>query len=181
MNENFGTVLISKEQLQGKIREIGEKISRDYEGEELVLIGVLKGGFVFLADLMREISNPLELDFISVSSYGASTKTSGVVRMIKDVDIDVKDKNILIVEDIVDTGLTLKYIKELFEARGPKSVRVCTALDKPSRRRVELVPEYCGFEIPDEFVVGYGLDYNNKYRNIPDVYVLHPSVYSNKE
>jgi len=173
-------VLVSREVLREKVRELGRKISSDYEGKELVLVGVLKGGFVFLADLMREITIPVDMDFISVSSYGESTKSSGVVRIIKDIDINVTNKHVLIVEDLVDTGLTLKHLKELFYTRGPSSVKICTALDKPSRRKVEIGVEYEGILIPDEFVVGYGLDYAGKYRNLPDVCTLHPKVYSGK-
>lgn len=170
-------ILVSKEELKSKAKELGKRISNDYEGKELVLIGVLKGGVVFFADLIREISIPIDMDFISVSSYGNSTKSSGVVRIIKDIDIDITNKHLLIVEDLVDTGLTLHYLKNMFKTRGPKDVKVCTALDKPSRRKVELEIEYNGITIPDEFVVGYGLDYAGRYRNLPDVCVLDSSVY----
>ncbi len=166
------SVLVSKEAIQAKVRELGKKISEDYKGKELVLVGVLKGGFVFLADLMREITIPVDMDFISVSSYGNSTKSSGVVRIIKDIDINISNKHVLIVEDLVDTGLTLNHLKELFSTRNPLSVKICTALDKPSRRKVEIEIEYGGIEIPDEFVVGYGLDYADKYRNLPEVCTL---------
>lgn len=172
MNENIKEVLVTREALKEKVIELGRKISNDYNGKELVLIGVLKGGVVFLSDLMREITIPVDIDFISVSSYGDSTKSSGVVRIIKDIDIDISEKHVLIVEDLVDTGLTLSYLKDLFKRRGPKDVKVCTALDKPSRREIEIDIEYAGITIPDEFVVGYGLDYRGKYRNLPDVCVL---------
>ncbi len=142
------------------------------------MVGVLKGGFVFLSDLMRELSIPVDLDLISVSSYGEATKSSGVVRIIKDIDINITGKHVLIVEDLVDTGLTLKHLKELFNTRGPLSVKICAALDKPSRRKVDIDIEYKGIEIPDKFVVGYGLDYAGKYRNFPDVCVLKPSLYA---
>lgn len=174
-------VLVTKESLEEKARELGKRISSDYEGKELVLIGVLKGGVVFFADLIRHITIPIEMDFISVSSYGSSTKSSGVVRIIKDIDIDITNKHVLIVEDLVDTGLTLRYLKDLFEDRGPKDVKVCTALDKPSRRKVEVEVAYNGITIPDKFVVGYGLDFGGKYRNLPEVCVLKESVYSRKE
>lgn len=177
MQNDIEEVLISREEIREKVRELGEIISRDYQGKELVLVGVLKGGFVFLADLMREITIPVDMDFISVSSYGASSKSSGVVRIIKDIDINVAGKHVLIVEDIVDTGLTLKYLKELFHTRGPLSVKVCTALDKPSRRKVEIEVEYKGIEIPDRYVIGYGLDYAGKYRNLPEVCTLSPRIY----
>jgi len=165
-------VLINKEKIRGKVKEIGKLISEDYKNRNLMLIGVLKGGFVFLADLIREIDIDMELDFMAVSSYGVSTKSSGVVKIIKDLDANIEGKHILIVEDIVDTGLTLNYLKELIQRRGPESVKICTMLDKPSRRMTKLKIDYCGFEIPDEFVVGYGLDYADKYRNLPDVCIM---------
>lgn len=172
--EGIEKVLVSKEVIKERTIELAKEISRDYKGKELVLVGVLKGGFVFLADLMREITIPVDMDFISVSSYGDSTSSSGVVRIIKDIDIDVTGKHVLIVEDLVDTGLTLRHLKDLFNTRGPLSVKICTALDKPSRRKVEIDVEYEGIIIPDEFVIGYGLDYKGKYRNLPDVCVLKP-------
>lgn len=181
MFEDIQEVLVTKEALEEKVKELGKRISRDYEGKELVLIGVLKGGVVFFADLIRHITIPIEMDFISVSSYGNSTKSSGVVRIIKDIDIDITNKHVLIVEDLVDTGLTLRYLKDLFEDRGPKDVKVCIALDKPSRRQVEVPIAYNGITIPDKFVVGYGLDFRGKYRNLPDVCVLKASVYERKE
>lgn len=168
-------VLLDKEQIRQKVIELGTRISMDYKDKEVILVGVLKGGCVFLADLMREIKVPLEIDFISVSSYGNSSHSSGVVRIIKDVDIDVTGKNVIIVEDIVDSGLTLNYLKELFETRRPESVKICTILDKPSRRKVDIKIDYDGFEIPDEFVVGYGLDFAGKYRNLPDVCIINQS------
>lgn len=175
--EGIEKILVSREEIRKTTLELAERISADYKGKELVLVGVLKGGFVFLADLMREITIPVDMDFISVSSYGHSTRSSGVVRIIKDIDIDVTGKHVLIVEDLVDTGLTLSHLKELFYTRGPASVKICTALDKPSRRKVDIQVEYEGIIIPDEFVVGYGLDYAGKYRNLPDVCKLNPSVY----
>lgn len=170
-------ILISKEVLANNVKEMASRISRDYVGKEVLLVGVLKGGFVFLADLAREITIPVELDFISVSSYGDSSKSSGVVRIIKDLDTDITDKHVLIVEDIIDTGLTLNHLVELLTTRGPKSVKICAALDKPSRRKVDLKVDYKGIEIPDEFVIGYGLDYAGRYRNLPDVCVLKKEVY----
>jgi hypoxanthine phosphoribosyltransferase len=178
MSGDIENVLVSKEAISAKVKELGKKISSDYEGKQLILVGVLKGGFVFLADLMREITIPVDMDFIAVSSYGASTKSSGVVRIIKDVDMSFTGKHVLIVEDLIDTGLTLRHLRELFNTRGPESVKICTALDKPSRRKVKIEIEYEGIVIPDEFVVGYGLDYAGKYRNLPDVCTLSPSVYS---
>lgn len=176
--EGLLKVLVSKEIIKEKTIELAKKISEDYIGKELVLVGVLKGGFVFLADLMRYITIPVDMDFISVSSYGDSTNSSGVVRIIKDIDIDVTGKHVLIVEDLVDTGLTLSHLKDLFNTRGPASVKICTALDKPSRRKVKIQVEYNGIEIPDEFVVGYGLDFKGKYRNLPDVCILEPTVFN---
>lgn len=177
MKNDIEEILIGRETIREKVIELGKRISQDYEGKDLVLVGVLKGGFVFLADLMREISIPVDMDLISVSSYGASTKSSGVVRIIKDIDINVTNKHVLIVEDIVDTGLTLQYLKELFYTRDPLSVKVCTAFDKPSRRKVQIEVEYEGLIIEDKFVIGYGLDYEGKYRNLPDLCTLSPRVY----
>jgi len=174
-------ILVSREQIKEMTQRLGKQISKDYEGRDLVLVGVLKGGFVFLADLMREITIPVDMDLIAVSSYGASTKSSGVVRIIKDMDMDVTGKDVLIVEDLVDTGLTLKHLKELFNTRGPKSVKICTAFDKPSRRKVDIEVEYNGIEVPDKFIVGYGLDYAGKYRTLPDVCTLKKEIYSNHQ
>ena len=180
LNDYIDRVLIPREEIDKEVARLGAQISKDYAGKELILIGVLKGGFVFMADLIKYITIPLKLDFIAVSSYGASTKSSGVVRLIKDVDLDMTGKNVLIVEDIVDTGLTLSYLKELFKGRNAESVRVCTAFDKPSRRKVEMVPEYRGREIPDEFVIGYGLDYDGILRNLPDLCILKREIYEKK-
>jgi len=167
-------VLVSKEQIAKKVKELGQKISKDYENEELVLIGVLKGAFIFLADLIREITIPVDMDFIAVSSYADGTKTSGVVRLIKDMDISISGKHVLIVEDIVDTGLTLNHLKKLFSTRSPKSVRICAIFDKPSRRLEQINIDYKGIEIPNEFVIGYGLDYAGRFRNLPDLCILDP-------
>ncbi len=171
-------VLITKEELDRQVEELGSRISKDYEGKELVIIGVLKGGFIFLADLARKITIPVDLDFMSVSSYGDSSKSSGVVKIIKDVDINISGKHVLIVEDIIDTGLTLNHLVELLKTRGPLSVKICAALDKPSRRKVDVQVDYKGIEIPDEFVIGYGLDYAGKYRNIPEVCILKKNIYA---
>ena len=170
-------ILYSQEQIENRIKELGKQISRDYQGQDLLVIGVLKGAFIFMADLVRKIDLPLELDFISVSSYGASTVSSGEVRITKDLDYSVEGKSILLVEDIVDTGLTLNYIQEILKKRNPKSVKICCLLDKPSRRKSKVVAKYIGFTIEDAFVVGYGLDYAGKYRNYPAVGILKPSVY----
>lgn len=174
-------ILVSREQIKEMVAGLGRRISEDYRGLELVLVGVLKGGFVFLADLMREITIPVDMDLIAVSSYGASTRSSGIVRIIKDMDLNVSGKHVLIVEDLVDTGLTLKHLKELFNTRGPISVKVCTAFDKPSRRKVDIEVEYNGIIVPDKFIVGYGLDYAGKYRNLPDVCTLKRDVYSSQQ
>lgn len=180
MTADIEEVLVSRDEIREMVKKVGKRISEDYAGKDLVLVGVLKGGFVFLADLMREITIPVDMDLIAVSSYGASTKSSGVVRIIKDMDLDLTGKHVLIVEDLVDTGLTLKHLKELFYTRGPKSVRICTAFDKPSRRKVDIEVEYKGIEVPDKFIVGYGLDYAGKYRNLPDVCTLKKEIYSNQ-
>ena len=172
-------ILVSREQINEMVARLGKQISADYEGTELVLVGVLKGGFVFLADLMREITIPVDMDLIAVSSYGDSTKSSGVVRIIKDMDLSVEGKHVLIVEDLVDTGLTLRHLKDLFNTRDPKSVKICTAFDKPSRRKIDIEIEYEGIVVPDKFIVGYGLDYAGKYRNLPQVCTLKKEVYSN--
>lgn len=165
-------VLVTKEQLEKKTAELGEIITEDYKGKDLVLVGVLKGGFIFLSDLARKIDMDLTIDFISVSSYGNSTESSGVVRIIKDIDSDITGKHVLLVEDLIDTGLTLKYLKELFNTKGCASVKLAAIMDKPDRRKVDLKVDYVGIEIPDEFVVGYGLDYAGKYRNLPEVYII---------
>lgn len=170
-------VLVSREEIQKAVARIGAEITKDYTGKDLFVIGVLKGGFMFMADLVREIHLPLQMDFIAVSSYGSSTKTSGVVRMIKDIDRPLDGKHLLIVEDIIDSGVTLKYLKEMFATRGPLSIRICTIFDKPSRRKVEMKGDYVGIEIPDEYVIGYGLDYDGAYRNLPDLCVLRRDVY----
>jgi len=172
-------VLYTAEEIREKVKELGSKISADYEGEGLLVVGILKGAFVFMADLIREIDIPMELDFMSVSSYGASSETSGEVRIMKDLDFSIEGKNVLVVEDIVDTGLTLNYISKILKQRGCSSVKICCLLDKPSRRRSPVIPDYIGYTIPDQFVVGYGLDYAGHYRNYPAVCILKPSVYMN--
>ena len=177
MYEDIERVLVSKEDIDAMVARLGRQISEDYDGQPLVVLGVLKGGFVFMADLIRSITVPLELDFIAVSSYGASTKSSGVVQLIKDADVELTGKHVLIVEDIIDSGLTLSYLKNMLEARNPLSVKICTAFDKPDRRKVELPVDYSGVTIPDEYVVGYGLDYDSQMRNIPELCVLKRSVY----
>ena len=169
----LGDIIVSREQIRDKVCEIAEKINADYAGKGILLVGVLKGAMIFLADICRELNIPVVIDFIIVSSYGMETQTSGIVLLRKDIDVDIKCKHVVIVEDIIDTGVTLNYLKGLFESRDPASFKVCTAFDKPSRRVVDLEPDYCGFKIPDMFVVGYGLDYADMYRNLPDLRVLN--------
>ncbi len=179
MNQDIDHVLVSEEQLQAKVAELGVAISRDYAGKDLLLVSILKGSVVFMADLMRAITIPCAIDFMVVSSYGgANTSSTGLVKIIKDLDQDLSGKDVLIVEDILDTGITLSHLVPMLEMRRPNSVRLCTILSKPSRRKADIEPDYLGFEVPDEFVVGYGLDYDEKYRNLPYVGVLKPDVYA---
>lgn len=177
MLEDIAEVLLTKEQLDKKVAELGERISSDYKDKNLLMVGILKGSVVFMTDLMRNISIPLRIDFMSVSSYGSGVKSSGVVKIMKDLDIPLAGYDVLLVEDILDSGLTLHYIIDLLKSRNPRSIKICTLLDKPYCRRVEVKTDYHGFEIPDKFVVGYGLDYAEKYRNLPFVGVLKPQVY----
>ena len=165
-------VLLSEEEVDKRIQEIGEQISRDYAGKQVHLVCVLKGGSFFMCELAKRITVPVSLDFMSVSSYGGDTKSSGVVKIVKDLDEPLGNKNVLVVEDIVDSGRTLSYLLELLQDRGPASLRLCTLLDKPDRRVKEVFVDYTGFEIPDQFVVGDGLDYNQKYRNLPYIGVV---------
>lgn len=165
-------VLLTEKEVDEKIRLIGEQISKDYAGKTVHLVCVLKGGCFFMCELAKRITVPVTMDFMSVSSYGSETKSSGVVRIVKDLDEPLKDKNVLVVEDIVDSGRTLSYLLEMLKDRGPESVRLCTLLDKPDRRVVDVKVDYTGFEIPDEFVVGYGLDYDQRYRNLPYIGVV---------
>ena len=164
--------LISQARLQKKVKELARKISRDYKGKKLVLIGILKGAFVFMSDLLREISIPVELDFIQVSSYGASTASSGVIKIKKDIDLPIVGKDVLLVEDIIDYGYTLDYLLDFIKQKKPKSVKVCVMLDKPARRRVKVPIAYKGFDVPDKFIIGYGLDLAEKLRNLPYVACL---------
>jgi hypoxanthine phosphoribosyltransferase len=165
-------ILISADHIAAKVAALGEQISTDYRGQEILLICVLRGAIIFAADLCRHITPDVVIDFIAVSSYGASTSSSGVVRFLKDLDESVEGKHVLIVEDIVDTGLTLRYLLDNMASRKPLTLKTCTLLDKPSRRRVSIEADYCGFSIDDLFVVGYGLDYDQRYRNLPDICVL---------
>ena len=177
MEEYIANVLISQAELAKRVAELGAEITRDYKGKKLLILGILKGAVPFMADLIREIKLPLTYDFMALSSYGASTQSSGVVRILKDLDRSVEDVHILIVEDIVDSGLTLKYLKANLIARNPLSVKIVTLLDKTSRRKVEVFPDYNGFVIPDEFVVGYGLDFDESYRNLPYIGILKKEAY----
>jgi hypoxanthine phosphoribosyltransferase len=170
--DDIETVLIPEAEIQAKLAEMGEKITADYRDRSLLLVGVLKGAFVVMADLARHIDLPLQFDFMAVSSYGAATKTSGVVRNLKDLDHDLRDRDVLVVEDIVDSGLTLQYLMRNLGSRNPRTLEVCALLTKPERRKVDLPTRYVGFEIPDRFVVGYGLDYEEHHRNLPFVAVL---------
>ena len=165
-------VLLSEEEVDAKIKAIGEQISKDYAGKQVHLVCVLKGGSFFMCGLAKRITVPVSFDFMSVSSYGSETKSSGVVKIVKDLDEPIKGKNVLVVEDIVDSGRTLSYLMEMLKDRGPESLRLCTLLDKPERRVVDLHLDYTGFQIPDEFVVGYGLDYDQRYRNLPYIGVI---------
>ncbi len=174
-NENR-KVLLDEEAIADRVAELAEQVSAEYEGKKVLLICVLKGAVIFASDLMRRLKIPVEIDFIAVSSYGSDTASSGVVRILKDLDSSIKGKDVLIVEDIVDTGLTLNYLRKNLLSRQPRSLRVVTLLDKPARRRVEFTPDYCGFEIPDHFVVGYGLDFNEDYRQLAGIYVLEPEL-----
>ena len=175
--KEIAKILVSREDIAKRVKELAELINRDYAGKPLLVVCILRGATIFFADLFRELTGDVEVDFIAVSSYGSGATTSGEVKMLKDFSSPVAGKHLLIVEDIIDTGVTLVYLKRLLEARGPASVKLCALLDKPSRRKVELKGDYIGFEIPNEYVVGYGLDYAEKFRNLPDVCVLTPEVY----
>lgn len=170
--ERVGEVLVSAEELTRRVAELGAEVSRDYEGRDLVLIGILKGAVPFIADLMRRLTVPCEIDFMAVSSYGSATDSSGVVRILKDLETSITDRDVLIVEDIVDSGLTLHYLIRNLRVRSPRSLEVCALLTKPERRRVELPIRYTGFEIPNRFAIGYGLDYDQRYRNLDYVAAL---------
>jgi hypoxanthine phosphoribosyltransferase len=172
LEQGVGEILIDQERLRERIGELGDEISKDYSGRELLLIGVLKGAVFFMADLMRRIRVPTEVDFMAISSYGASTDSSGVVRILKDLDINIEGRHVLVVEDIIDSGLTLSYLIRNLEAREPASLEVCALLTKPDRREIEVPVRYVGFEIPNRFVIGYGLDFAERYRNLPYVAVL---------
>jgi hypoxanthine phosphoribosyltransferase len=176
--DDIREILITSEAIRERTAELGAEISRDYAGKDVLLVCVLKGAMVFMADLIRHITIPVCIDTIAVSSYGAATVSSGVVRIVKDLDAPVADKHVLVVEDIVDSGLTLSYLRNYLFNRKPASVRICTLLDKPERREVSITPDYCGFVIPNHFVVGYGLDYQERYRNLPFIGIPHDYVWA---
>ncbi len=173
-------ILLTKEQIDAKVAELGKQISKDHQGKEIIVACVLRGAFVFCADLVRHLDLKLTIEFLEASSYGKSSDTSGNVQIKRDFDVDISGKHVLLVEDIVDTGLTLRRLKDMLLVRQPESLSICTLLDKPSRRKVGIHADYLGFTIPDEFVVGYGLDYAGCYRNLPDLCVLDASVYENR-
>ncbi|MDI6891458.1 MAG: hypoxanthine phosphoribosyltransferase [Actinomycetota bacterium] len=176
MKGEIGEVLIGERAIKKRVKELAEEISRDYRGKSPLLVGVLRGAIVFLADLMRELTVPVEIDFMAISSYGQATKSSGVVRILKDLDEDIRGRHVLVVEDIVDTGLTLSYLLKSLKARHPASLQVCAFLSKKGKQRVPLEIKYLGFEVPDRFVVGYGLDFAQKYRYFPCIYALKPEI-----
>ncbi len=178
MEQDILKVLLTEEKIHEKVEELGAAISRDYAGKNLLMVSVLKGSVIFMADLMRAVKIPARIDFMSVSSYGSETKSSGVVKIIKDLDISLEGYDLLLVEDILDSGKTLYNLRKLLSQRNPKSIRIATLLDKPERREADIVPDYSGFQVPDEFVVGYGLDYAEMYRNLPYIGILKPEVYS---
>jgi hypoxanthine phosphoribosyltransferase len=179
LEQGVAEILIDESSLQARIRELGAEVSADYEGRDLLLVGVLKGAVFFMADLMRELTVTCEIDFMAISSYGAATDSSGVVRILKDLDINVADRDVLVVEDIIDSGLTLSYLMRNLRARKPASLEICALLTKPERREIEVPVRYIGFEIPNRFVIGYGLDFAERYRNLPYVAVLHPDLVPN--
>ncbi|MDQ3067325.1 MAG: hypoxanthine phosphoribosyltransferase [Actinomycetota bacterium] len=176
VTDAVGEILIEQEPLQARIAELGQEISREYDGRDLLLVGVLKGAVFFMADLMRELTIPCEIDFMAISSYGAATDSSGVVRILKDLDANIAGRDVLVVEDIIDSGLTLSYLMRSLGARKPASLEICALLTKPERREIEVPVKFVGFEIPNKFVIGYGLDFDERYRNLPYVAVLHPDL-----
>lgn len=177
LHDDVQEVLLDEPTIRAKVAELGRQIVKDYKAQPLVLVCILKGAITFTADLLRELPMYVRLDFMAISSYGAGTKSSGVVQILKDLDAPIEGEHVLIVEDIVDSGLTLSYLQKILLSRGPASLRTCVLLDKVDRREVDFTPDYVGFEIPDQFVVGYGLDYAERYRNLPYIGVLRPSVY----
>ena len=179
LREDMASILLTEEEIHQRVRELGQEISRDYEDKEPIFIGVLKGCFVFMADLMRQVTVPCSMDFMAVSSYGNATTTTGAVKINKDLSQDIEGKHVVIVEDILDSGVTLHYLTGYLGNRKPASISIATLLDKPSRRKADVAAKYCGYTVPDDFVVGYGLDYAEKYRNLPYIGILKPEIYSN--
>lgn len=177
MREDIKSILFSEEQISSKVKELAERISLDYKGKDLIVVGVLKGSVLYAAELIKNITIPCEIDFMAVSSYGNSTETSGVVRILKDLDHSIEGKDILIVEDIVDSGVTLDYLLKYLKARKANSIQITTLLNKQARRKTDIEVKYIGFEVPDEFIVGYGIDYSEKYRNLPFIGTLKPEIY----
>jgi len=177
MNNQIKEVLLNEETIRGKVQALGAKISEDYKGRDLIVLGILKGSVFFMSDLMKEITIPCKMDFMAVSSYGDATESSGIVKIIKDLDFEIKGKDVLIVEDIIDSGITLKYLMKYLSARNPKTLEIACLLNKPERRKEELSVKYLGFDVPDYFLVGYGLDYAEHYRNLPYVGILDEKVY----
>lgn len=178
IHDDIARVILTEEEIRRRVAELGEEISRDYGGEPILLVAVLRGAALFVADLARTISSPVEIDFMAVSSYGSSTRSSGVVRILKDLDEGIEGRHVLVVEDILDTGLTLKYLLKNLASRNPRSLEVVTLLSKRGKQRVPIECKYVGFEVPDEFVVGYGLDYAERYRNLPYIGVLKPEIHA---
>lgn len=181
MHADVAEILLDEQTIRAKVRELGARISEDYAGRNPVLICILKGAFIFTADLMRELTIPARVDFMAISSYGQRVRTSGVVQILKDLDRSIEGEHVLVVEDIIDSGLTLNYLMDNLRSRRPASLRTCVLLDKPSRRQQPFTPDYIGFQVPDKFVIGYGLDYAGLYRNLPYIGVLKPEVYENNE
>jgi len=178
LSGDVASVLITEEEIRTRVADLGRRISEDYEGKELTLVSVLKGSLPFMADLMRAITIPVAIDLMEVSSYGTATESSGLVRILKDLSSSIDGRDVLIVEDIIDTGLTLNYLVRYLRGKNPRSLRICALVDKPARRLVDIPIDYRGFEIPDQFVIGYGLDYGEYYRNLPFIGVLKPEVYA---
>lgn len=178
MKNDLERILITQEEIQEKVKQLGAQISKDYKGKNPVLICILKGGIIFLSDLLKNITTHVQIDFMALSSYGDSTKSSGVVKIKKDIDVDLLDRDVIIIEDIVDSGLTLKYIDEYFLQHKPASIKICALLDKPEAHKIDIKIDYLGFEVGNEFVVGYGLDYSQKYRNLPYIGILKKEIYS---
>jgi hypoxanthine phosphoribosyltransferase len=178
MNSDIAEVLFNEHKIQDRVRELAQQITMEYSGKNPVMVGILKGGFVFMSDLVRSITTPIEIDFLAISSYGSGSSSSGVVKIRKDIDVDVSGRDVIIVEDIVDSGLSLQYIRDYISKHNPSSIKVCVLLDKPEAHKIDVKFEFVGFNIGTEFVVGYGLDYNEKYRNLPYIGILKKEIYS---